>query len=121
MLLNFNGVAVSSRGRSGGLGMLWANDVDVILQIFSIRHIDVHVCNDKVIPWWRFTGFYGDLDEHEWYLSWDLLGHLSLLPSLPWMCTGDFNAILSASEKKVVLMLTSGILHLLGIVFAMPD
>ena len=38
-----NGFAVDCVGKSGGLALLWAGDVDVNLQSFSCGHIDVLV------------------------------------------------------------------------------
>lgn len=48
---------------------------------------------------WRFTGFYGCPDTVERYHSWDLLIRLGATNSLPWLCCGDFNKILTAEEK----------------------
>lgn len=99
MKLDFNGVAVSSRGRSGGFAMLWPKDINILLQSFSSCHIDVNICDEKCAYVWRFSGFYGDPNEHERYKSWDFRRRLSSLSTLPWLCVGDFNAILSLTEK----------------------
>ncbi|KAL0409533.1 UNVERIFIED_CONTAM: hypothetical protein Sradi_1887700 [Sesamum radiatum] len=50
--------------------------------------------------YWRFTGFYGEPDSSKRSVSWDLLRRLSRLSNLPWLCVGDYNAILSDSEKE---------------------
>ena len=47
----------------------------------------------------RFTGFYGDLIVSRRVGSWDLLQRLKEVDSLPWVCGGDFNEILSVNDK----------------------
>lgn len=49
---------------------------------------------------WRMTGFYGHLKTHRRYESWDLLTFLNNQLQLPWLCLGDFNEILSTTEKS---------------------
>jgi len=36
-----NGLIVPSRGRSGGLALLWSNDMNLEIKGFSNNHIDV--------------------------------------------------------------------------------
>ncbi|KAL5819516.1 hypothetical protein ACOSQ4_023358 [Xanthoceras sorbifolium] len=48
---------------------------------------------------WRLTGFYGNPNASQRIHSWTLLRRLRGLSSLPWLCGGDFNEILSDSEK----------------------
>ena len=38
-----HGVAIDSVGRGGGLALFWSNEVTVMLQSFSISHIDAIV------------------------------------------------------------------------------
>ena len=49
---------VANQGHSGGLALLWEDELQVSLLSFSKNHIDVSIDN-----WgsnqWRFTGFYG--------------------------------------------------------------
>ena len=57
--LNFgNYFAVSSKGKSGGITMLWAHDIKVDITSYSSHHIDaeVEVENGKHM---RCTGVYG--------------------------------------------------------------
>lgn len=85
MKLDYDGVfVVDSRGRSGGLALLWRKEASVSLLSFSRFHI----------------GFYGNSDRGHRHESWQLLRHLSKVSPLPWCCLGDFNDILAASEKR---------------------
>ncbi|KAL3813976.1 hypothetical protein ACJIZ3_015244 [Penstemon smallii] len=99
-LLGVHGVSVKARGRSGGLALLWPKDLTVVLQSFSTNHIDAHIYDDENNISWRFTGFYGDPVATKRCKSWELLRHLATLSTKPWLCAGDFNAMLSVSEKS---------------------
>ncbi|KAL3833965.1 hypothetical protein ACJIZ3_008701 [Penstemon smallii] len=96
------GVSVEVRGKSGGLALLWKKSVNFLLQSMSVNHIDVLVYgnNDNDPEGWRFTGFYGDPDPHKRKSSFDLLRTLASVSAKPWLCTGDFNAMTSHSEKE---------------------
>jgi hypothetical protein len=48
---------------------------------------------------WKFICFYGDLDATKRIEAWNLLKILAQLHPDPWVCIGDFNEILSMSEK----------------------
>ena len=71
------------------------------MEIKSYSQIHVNtVINDMEKSFkWRLTGFYGHLETHRWYESWHLLAFLNNLLQLPWLCLGDFNEILSNTEK----------------------
>lgn len=104
-LLGFNGCfVVNSRGRSGGLCLMWKDPVDVTIHSYSQGHIDCMVTlNSKK---WRFTGFYGHPDTRFRNQSWDLLQRLAdlrELKDLPWIIGGDFNEITFDSEKLEVI------------------
>ena len=49
---------VLSVRRSGGLALLWKNEVVVSTQTYSPNHIDVHV-SSPLHSLWRLTGIYG--------------------------------------------------------------
>ncbi|PON60658.1 hypothetical protein PanWU01x14_150760 [Parasponia andersonii] len=63
----------------------------------SFESIGGVVTEEKVH--WRFTSFYGHLSQSKRKFSSDLLRRLNSLFSLPYVCDGDFNEILSLSEK----------------------
>jgi exonuclease III len=90
-------------GRSGGLLLLWRNDLNVIIQTYSRRHISAIIDCNGVNSDWRFTGFYGHPITATRKESWDLLRHLHTFQPTPWLCTGDFNEIINLSEKRVLV------------------
>ncbi|KAL0317199.1 UNVERIFIED_CONTAM: hypothetical protein Sangu_2134200 [Sesamum angustifolium] len=92
-----NGICVPSRGKSGGLALLWPKLVNVILQTFSHNHIDVLVQLDDNRDIWRFTGIYGELDTCQ--RDRTLLFSLHAQSQWAWICAGNFNEILDQSEK----------------------
>lgn len=66
-----------------GLGLLWNNDLNIDLMSLSLNHIDVRVRDEVVNTDWRFTGFYGNPEEANKSLLWDLLNTLSVVSTLP--------------------------------------
>ncbi|XP_057250759.1 uncharacterized protein LOC130591452 [Beta vulgaris subsp. vulgaris] len=96
---DFYGLSVDSRGRSGGLALLWKKDINVVLSFMSLHHIDVIVRRGLGEEEWRCTGFYGWPEIQNRHLSWSLLESLTAQSTLPWLCLGDFNEILLDSEK----------------------
>lgn len=93
------GMIVSSVRRSGGLALLWKDSLQVEVQMFSPRHIDVIITEDAGKKKWRFTRFYGHPETCKREESWSLLVNLSTRCELPWVCIGDFNEICHRREK----------------------
>ncbi|XP_074305800.1 uncharacterized protein LOC141641022 [Silene latifolia] len=97
-LKDYEGFEVDSTGRSGGLPFMWKKEVGCQLRSASIHHIDMDVSwNNKM---WRVTGFYGWPVVSDRHLSWQLLRILKDEYDGPWVCVGDFNEILYATEMK---------------------
>lgn len=90
---------VDSVGRSGGLALLWKHNVLCSVIGHSSNFIDAHIFNQGV-PDWRLTGFYGYPERSSRRDSWSLIQSLSSHSSLPWCIVGDFNDMLSATDKK---------------------
>ncbi|KAM1271218.1 hypothetical protein ACFX2J_032061 [Malus domestica] len=91
-----NAVIMVSNGRSWGLCLLWKEEVKVMVRYFSPNHIDRECSIGGSSTWWRFTSFYGFPNTTDRHLSWALLSSLNRQSSLPWLCVGDFNEVLSA-------------------------
>ncbi|CAL9019305.1 unnamed protein product [Prunus brigantina] len=89
-------IVVESNDASGGLCLMWIDELAVSLRYASNNHIDTEVEVLGVQRRWRFTGFYGCPDTVECYHSWDLLIRLGATNLLPWLCCGDFSKILTA-------------------------
>lgn len=97
--LKFSGCfTVASKGKSGGLLLLWKDPMVVTIKSFSDSHIDA-VVMFKALNW-RFTGFYGNPRSSFRHRSWTLLKNLASLNYRPWLIGGDFNKILDNSKKK---------------------
>ena len=74
-----NGVIVPSKGRSGGLAMLWERDLSVELKSYTRYHIDAVVTDPTSGFKWRITGFYGNPDTNRRKESWELLDRKSVV------------------------------------------
>ncbi|KAL0305016.1 UNVERIFIED_CONTAM: hypothetical protein Scaly_2999800 [Sesamum calycinum] len=98
--LDWFGFGVPSKGKSGGLALLWDKSVSVQLQSFSDHHIDATVLCDNDRDSWRFTGIYGAPETGNHFLTWSLLSRLSTQSCRPWLCAGDYNKILKQDEKQ---------------------
>lgn len=92
-------LVVSSKGRRGGLALLLKTEVVVDTNTFSSHHIDAHVIPHSGQPW-RLIGMYGYFDKQQKSKTWRLLCHLCSRSTLPWVCLGDYNEILSFMEKN---------------------
>ena len=74
--LPYQGVfVVPSVGRSGGLAMIWKEEVNLHIQTYTQNHIDAIIYNNSG-PAWRITGFYGQPDANRRHETWSLLRHL---------------------------------------------
>ena len=93
-----NRIIVKQPDTRGGLAMLWKTDVNVELVNFTTNHILVNVKEDDGFMCF-LSGFYGWPDQAQHTKSWALLNHLKTLVDGPWLCIGDFNAIIHSSEK----------------------
>ena len=85
--------------RGGGLVLFWKNSIKVSVKTSSRNHID-SIIGEGSVGAWRFTGFYGEPVTHMRHESWELLQSLNRSFNLPWLVAGDFNEIISNSEKK---------------------
>ncbi|TXG63522.1 hypothetical protein EZV62_010516 [Acer yangbiense] len=92
------GFGVDSSGRSGGLLLLWKNHCKVLVLSYSAGHIDARIHEDNGLQW-RFSGIYGDPNPSNRMNTWTLMRRLKEVDNLPWVCGGDFNELLSMSEK----------------------
>ena len=94
------GLAVSSISQSGDLALLWKPKTKVAIQGFSRWHIDAYITCASTGVTWRLIGFYGQPDTNKREETWSILESLGRTNQLPWLCIGDFNEILSHSEKS---------------------
>lgn len=86
--------------RSGALMLLWQDKWDVSILSSSRGHTDAWVVSVNRLEG-RFTGFYGNPTVSNRQFSWDLWGRLNGMKYGPWVMGGNFNEMLSLSEKLV--------------------
>lgn len=90
---------VDGVGKGGGLALFWGDDISVDIQNFSHRHINgVIKFSNSDVPW-KFTSFYGHPNAAKCQEAWNLRKILGRLTPSPWLCIGDFNEVVSLSEK----------------------
>ncbi|KAL0458903.1 UNVERIFIED_CONTAM: hypothetical protein Slati_0517500 [Sesamum latifolium] len=98
--LDMYGIAIASRGNSGGLALSWDKSTEVVVQSFSHSHIDISVNTIGDSEWWRFMGIYDEPDTSQREMTWQLLRRLCSQSVRAWLCAGDFNELLRQSEKE---------------------
>ena len=54
------------------MAIMWKKDVDLSVDIYLPNHIDAIINKGKEDEW-RFTGFYGELNTRNHYISWATL------------------------------------------------
>ncbi|KAL9462155.1 hypothetical protein AB3S75_000204 [Citrus x aurantiifolia] len=94
-----NCFAVSSKGKSGGLAMLWNSETNVNISSFSSHYIDAEIVTENGDQM-RCTGIYGHPEANQKKQTWTLLRRLVGLSSSSWLCFGDFNEIMHLNEKN---------------------
>ena len=77
--------AVSSSGRSGGLGMFWNDGINVEILPYSQYHIDA-IFTETDGSKWRFTCVYGEAQTRERFKTWDMLKWGNIQCSHPLRC-----------------------------------
>ena len=59
----------SGEGRGAGVAVMWKKDVDVLVDTYSLNHIDAIINKGKKDEW-QFTDFYGKPNTRNHYISW---------------------------------------------------
>ena len=93
-----NQIFVKKPNAGGGLALIWKHEIKVDVINYTENHILAKVVEEDGFQWY-LTGFYGWPESSQKAKSWALLSHLISFVDGPWMCIGDFNAILHSSEK----------------------
>ena len=76
----------------------WASTSYLLPSYLLTIHIDLIIYESTGD--WRLTGYYGFPERYRRRASWILLFALAIRSSLSWVCIGDFNDILSPSDKN---------------------
>ena len=82
-----------------GLLLAWHHGVDIECILASINIINVWYYSDPPNKPQLLSCIYGPPEKHNKAKFWDFLLDVGKGYHRPWMCIGDFNTILSQSEK----------------------
>ena len=93
-----NKIVVKQPNSGGGLALMWKRVVQMELINYTANHILMKVKEEDGQEW-IFIGFYGWPEASQHGKSWALLNNLKSFVDGPRVCVGDFNAILSSTEK----------------------
>ncbi|XP_060965485.1 uncharacterized protein LOC115720373 [Cannabis sativa] len=95
-----NGLESPRSGLSGGLLLLWKDEVEITLLNMGSTFFDCYMMVENS-PTVHLTCFYGAPEVNNRQASWTLFERLAdVAPHLPWIVIGDFNEILSNSNKS---------------------
>jgi hypothetical protein len=92
--------SISSSNISGGLALLWNNNVNITIIKSNKMIIDCYItaCNNN--NHWFATGFYGSPYQNTKHLTCDAIKDLYTIRSQEsWLIFCDFNMILNSSDK----------------------
>ncbi|KAF7835731.1 reverse transcriptase [Senna tora] len=95
-----NGFYVDAMGKSGGMALWWSNEVDIMHIRGSKNIIHGLVCSKMLEGASYFTFVYGAQTKQEKMGVWSELRRLKPGDDVAWFCLGNFNDILSNSEKE---------------------
>ncbi|KAL8487063.1 hypothetical protein ACS0TY_023661 [Phlomoides rotata] len=90
----------TNQSRSGGLCMLWQNQLNVTLIDYSSNHISLKVVAGGSQNQWQITGVYGWPERIHRHRTFHLLRRVAPTNNTPWMCMGDFNETFWSWEKR---------------------
>lgn len=91
---------VDNRGNSGGLCVLWKEELNLNLRSYSQNHVDFDVGVPGDVQYWRLTGFYGYPTVSDHSKLWQIIDTLCGNAAHSWLCIRDFNEILQANEQE---------------------
>jgi len=100
---DFHDIFVDSRGRSGGLALLYDKNFTVNLLSCKFHHIDVKITLENDEASWQFTGIYGWPESlHKWKTG-QLILDLKSRFLLPWLTGETSMKYFTTVRKKEVL------------------
>ncbi|GAU35032.1 hypothetical protein TSUD_103550 [Trifolium subterraneum] len=92
-------LAIDVEGRSGGLAVFWKDSSKFRVLNYTRNFINM-IVEDEQWGEWRLTCYYGYPEWSRRRAAWDLLRDLGNMSSIPWCVIGDFNDLLSQTDKK---------------------
>jgi hypothetical protein len=95
VMLKFDAcLSIDVEGRSGGLSVMWKENMKCRIMNYSRHFINI-IVSDGDKGDWRLTCYYGYPERSRRRQAWDLLRELRDMSTLPWCIIGDFNDLLS--------------------------
>ena len=92
-------VVVESMNKSGGMTVMWSNEVQVMDVVTTAFTVDVHIMESKAnVDWW-FKGIYASTDDQIRRNQWEVIERRKVLWGQRWLISRDFNDIVSNDEK----------------------
>jgi hypothetical protein len=88
----YNWHMVPAQGLSGGLWLLWANNLKVRVMEADKHFIFAHITDDTT-EGWILRAIYGDASHQENARIWGKIEQYATHGQSPLCCIGDFNAI----------------------------
>ncbi|KAF4351900.1 hypothetical protein F8388_020461 [Cannabis sativa] len=85
-------------GLSGGLLLMWKEELQVHVFSSSLGHIVAEVARQDFLPW-TLTYFYRHPNATQRKFLWQLLRNIKSEVHRSWLRIGDFNEIVSLAEK----------------------
>lgn len=95
----FQHFVVDADGFAGGIWLLWKLE-DINLQVIKCSQHTITVIIHQPQHKWLFTAVYASPQYHTRHQLWTYLDGVQPITPLPWLVDGDFNEIISLSEKK---------------------
>jgi hypothetical protein len=99
-----SGLFVSCAGlgkeRSGGIALLWNEQLDFSILSYSLNHILGRVDDFDSGRTWFVSGIYGHPEECNKKKTWDLIRKIAADVNDMWICFGDINDVLAETEKS---------------------
>jgi hypothetical protein len=92
-------LSIDVEGRSGGLSVMWRDNIQCSVINYSRNFINLLVKGEEESEW-RLTCYYGYPERGRRRQAWNLLRELRDMSDLPWCIIGDFNDLLSQDDKK---------------------
>lgn len=94
-----NSCYVDPHGLSGGLALWWNKEVEVEVEMTSKNFMHVIITDRSNQKMWAATFVYGCPSRGGREVVWDAIRGIVRSEFLPWVCIGDFNQVLSGSDK----------------------
>ena len=91
---------VPSRGKGGGLWLIWADGVSVQILETSFSFIAARVQLTPAAKPWLLFAAYGDCNDRRNDEIWEKISYYTRNNSLPVCAIGDFNCITGQQEKQ---------------------